>query len=1484
MKKQLFRRLTQTLLILAMIWHGAVLKAQTSIPGKVEAENYTSGGSGVGINSNSNFSGGKAVNNFAPGQSLGFSVNVSTAGTYNIELRVGTQNYCTGKVTFSGNSASATFNITPTGGYGTMASFTVNNVTLAAGTQTMTLANQMNYFDVDYINVTSNSATVAVTGVTIVPTSISIVTGGTGTLTATVAPANATNQNITWTTSNAAVATVSTAGVVTAVAVGSANITASSAADATKKDVCAVTVTAPTSSANGDGNVVFEKWTGVSGTALSNNDFTKAPNNTTSLTKIEIPVNSDDNYAARIRGYIIPSTTGSYNLYIASDDEGQLWLSTNDQPANKAKVANVSSWTNSQEWAKEANQKSAAISLTAGTKYYFEALMKEGGGGDNLAIGWTGPGISTITIPSGVNINSYTSGPTSVAVTSVSLDITSITLDVNATQQLTATISPSNATDKSVRWSTSNSSVATVTSAGVVSGIAAGTANIAVTSVSDNTKSDVCSVTVKNGNSVPTGEQITNPGFESNYTAWADDGKTAITSTSGDVHTGSKALQHTIGKGGVHSATNILLSGANMVTFSGWAKRTGSNWCGFGLDYVDGSGTVKGKITFDVASSATTYTQYTNTSVVPAGATACRIWTWKDDSAATMIIDDLSVLLKLDNTPPTAPTGLTAGTVACTIANLSWTASTDANGVVGYKIYNGTALLMSTGNVTTTSLSGLTPATTYSDVKVKAIDLVGNESGASNSISITTTNANCGSDFVGVGYDIGAVGVAGKEQIDLSAGKYQIWGAGNEVDNAMGYGDNDALHYYAIKASGDFQLTARVVNMDYTSYHAKAGVMVRGTLDANARNGFMYIAKGQPYYQWGYRWYNGGPGKTSGTFATAYPFWVRVVKTDDAVSGWWSTDGVNWNNDEAAENIYVQTDTVYIGLAVCSYNTGTAALAEFDNVKFEKLTFPNPAYTAKPAITNKIGTNLWYLYSCDAQKDPATWTGANVFTQANPDFTQADPWNHAFVNNLQIYSVLRFMDWAATNGSTAKDWTKRTLKTDPYQGSWDAGKDQPRGVTTVGVAWDWMMDLCNRTSTDMWINIPHLTIDPADFTNGDDFNNEFALKLAILIKTGVDMKAVDLKSWVGGKGNLTQLANKSAQDFINAGGVKTCNPLGTNQKVYVEYSNEMWMRQQADYGYSKASAAGLSSTDQFAAWAEVRSWRAFECVFGINSSRLVKIAGPMAGVKTDAEVNTLFTSVYDNAGKNPWLTKPNAWKLDSYINPGYRLGGGVTYGNDPNVIQRFQDEVTQSVNAITAFKNSMKTNHNIPIVSYEGGQHFERYAGEFNSNPKSYDAYLDWAKRLTPVFDVAVHYTHYGKWRMNQQEIFANWGAMWSDRQPIEQAHKYRALRDWATGTAKAANEAIAIKDTSVVSNNGRLMIYPNPIAQGNNLKIQASGITSNDVFVNVYDITGKVILQQKLTGQQEVFEINTNGLQKGMYIFNVSSQNQTLKSQLIVK
>ena len=85
--------------------------------------------------------------------------------------------------------------------------------------------------------------------------------------------------------------------------------------------------------------------------------------------------------------------------------------------------------------------------------------------------------------------------PTTVDVTGVSLNKTTTTLTVGDTETLTATVSPNDATDKSVTWSSDDTSVATVDPNGLVTAVGAGTANITVTTT-DGSKTASCAVTV----------------------------------------------------------------------------------------------------------------------------------------------------------------------------------------------------------------------------------------------------------------------------------------------------------------------------------------------------------------------------------------------------------------------------------------------------------------------------------------------------------------------------------------------------------------------------------------------------------------------------------------------------------------------------------------------------------------------------------------------------------------------------------------------------------------------------------------------------------------------------------------------------------------------------------------------------------------------------------------------------------------------------
>src|ERR1043166_1628989 len=137
-------------------------------------------------------------------------------------------------------------------------------------------------------------------------------------------------------------------------------------------------------------------------------NFPDRADSTTYITSLEGPLNAFDNYGTRISGYLIPPKSGNYNFFMASDDGGEFLLSSDENPANLTKLCFEPAWNGSRQWTGDAasppnrnpaapeNQSStlfpAGISMTAGQKYYFELVHKEGGGGDNCAVAWQLPG------------------------------------------------------------------------------------------------------------------------------------------------------------------------------------------------------------------------------------------------------------------------------------------------------------------------------------------------------------------------------------------------------------------------------------------------------------------------------------------------------------------------------------------------------------------------------------------------------------------------------------------------------------------------------------------------------------------------------------------------------------------------------------------------------------------------------------------------------------------------------------------------------------------------------------------------------------------------------------------------------------------------------------------------------------------------------------------------------------------------------------
>ena len=264
---------------------------------------------------------------------------------------------------------------------------TITGVTEGTTTITSTSGGKVKKFNLSV-------SKVAVTGVTLDTTSATVLVGNTKTLTATVSPDNAADKSVTWTSTDTSIATVDENGVVTGVATGTATITATSGG---KSATCTITVT--------------DTAVAVTEVTLDTTSATVTVGETKTLTATVSPDNATDNDV----------TWTSSDTSVATVDSNGV-------------VTGVATGT-------------VTITATAGGK--------------------TATSTITVTAP--------------VAVTDVTLDATSATVTVGGTKTLTATVSPDDAADKSVTWTSSDPSIATVDSNGVVTGVAIGTATITAT-------------------------------------------------------------------------------------------------------------------------------------------------------------------------------------------------------------------------------------------------------------------------------------------------------------------------------------------------------------------------------------------------------------------------------------------------------------------------------------------------------------------------------------------------------------------------------------------------------------------------------------------------------------------------------------------------------------------------------------------------------------------------------------------------------------------------------------------------------------------------------------------------------------------------------------------------------------------------------------------------------------------------------------------
>jgi hypothetical protein len=164
----------------------------------------------------------------------------------------------------------------------------------------------------------------------------------------------------------------------------------------------------------GLGTINYELWENISGSldALLNDPcYPDYPTSSGQLGEFDTePVIPDVNYyGGQIEGWLYPPLTGDYTFWLATDEDGELWLSTDERPCSAELIAYIpsGSYANPYEWEKYSSQKTEPISLDNTRKYYIMARWKENLGDDHCMVAWQGPSMIEKEVIPGDNLSPF---------------------------------------------------------------------------------------------------------------------------------------------------------------------------------------------------------------------------------------------------------------------------------------------------------------------------------------------------------------------------------------------------------------------------------------------------------------------------------------------------------------------------------------------------------------------------------------------------------------------------------------------------------------------------------------------------------------------------------------------------------------------------------------------------------------------------------------------------------------------------------------------------------------------------------------------------------------------------------------------------------------------------------------------------------------------------------------------------------------------
>ena len=329
-------------------------------------------------------------------------------------------------------------------------------------------------------------------------TTLTLQEAGTATLKATVLPEETTDKGVKWSSSDEAIAKVDENGTVTAISEGSATITATTVDGSNLKATCAVTVNSVKV-----GAITLDKTEAelMEGGTLALTATVK-PDNAKNKT---LNWSSSDEAIAKVddKGNVSAIAEGVATITVEATDGSNI-KATCKVTVKRIKVETITLDMNETELFVGESQTLIATVKPDDAKNktlkWFSSDEAIAQVNENGVINALAEGIVTITAEAmdGSNIKATCKVTVkSIKAESLTLDKTEANLFIGESLALIATIAPENATNKAIRWSSSDENVATVDENGNVSAKAEGTATITVETTDGSELKATCTVSVK---------------------------------------------------------------------------------------------------------------------------------------------------------------------------------------------------------------------------------------------------------------------------------------------------------------------------------------------------------------------------------------------------------------------------------------------------------------------------------------------------------------------------------------------------------------------------------------------------------------------------------------------------------------------------------------------------------------------------------------------------------------------------------------------------------------------------------------------------------------------------------------------------------------------------------------------------------------------------------------------------------------------------